>query len=114
MLITTVHPDTGAEAAGLREGDVILEFAGLPILSVRHLQRLVSETPVGRTVEVGVLRAGQRRSFAGRVEERDAGRFGGLEGLGEFMRALPDLERLIPEFQQGQEPPGYHLARDSA
>ena len=45
VLIESVLPDTPAEEADLRQGDVVLAYAGQPVLSVRQFQRLVSDTP---------------------------------------------------------------------
>ncbi len=60
VYIEKVWEDSSAADAGLREGDVILEYGPLAVLSVRHLQRLLSDTPMGRTVELKVFRSGQQ------------------------------------------------------
>lgn len=59
VYIESVEEDTPAEAAGILEGDVVIGYQGIPVLSVRQFQRLVSDTPPGRTVEVLVNRNGQ-------------------------------------------------------
>jgi S1-C subfamily serine protease len=53
--------DTGGPAAraGLREGDLIVSFAGQNIGGVDDLHRLLSETSLGRAQELGVLRGTQ-------------------------------------------------------
>jgi serine protease Do len=45
--ISRVDPDGPASKAGLKEGDVVLEFAGQTVQSMSQLSRLVQETPVG-------------------------------------------------------------------
>ena len=55
-IIRRIEPSSPAEKAGLREGDVILEFDRQPVIGVQQLTRLVRETPVGRTVDVKVRR----------------------------------------------------------
>jgi serine protease Do len=59
-LVEHVNPNSPASTAGLREKDVIVEFDGERVRSVRHLTRLVSETPVGREVAFTVLRDGKK------------------------------------------------------
>ena len=49
-----------AEKAGLKKGDVFVEFDGEHVRSARQLARLVEETPPGRTVKTTVLREGRR------------------------------------------------------
>lgn len=58
--VTRVTPESAAARAGLAEGDIIVRVDGQDVRSARHLTRIVSETPVGRTVPVDYLRAGQR------------------------------------------------------
>src|SRR5438105_4536637 len=55
-IIRRVEPNSPAEKAGLKEGDVILEFNKEEIIGVQQLTRLVRETPVGRAVDVKVRR----------------------------------------------------------
>ena len=50
VIVEEVATDSPAEKAGIRKGDVIVEFDGERVRSVRQLTRLVQETPAGRTV----------------------------------------------------------------
>jgi serine protease Do len=59
-VVTGVREDSPAAKAGLKEKDVITEFAGEKVRSARQLSRLVSETPPGRSVSVAALRDGKR------------------------------------------------------
>ncbi len=70
-LVTDV-PEGPAAEAGMRAGDVILEFDGRQIPDTRVLVRVVADTEVGRTVEVVVFRDGERQTIdvdVGRLEE---------------------------------------------
>jgi S1-C subfamily serine protease len=58
VVITEVHPRTPADAAGLRPGDVIVEFGGATVDSVDALHRLLTESTIERPVAMRVLRAG--------------------------------------------------------
>lgn len=57
--VKTVQPESPAEKAGLRPGDVLLTYNSEEILSAPQLGRLVSETPAGRKVKVQYWRAGK-------------------------------------------------------
>src|SRR5438552_2679145 len=49
-----------ASQAGLQQGDVILSYNRTPVDDYRHVQRLVAETAVGKTVTLDVLRKKQK------------------------------------------------------
>jgi serine protease Do len=57
--IEEVQPGSPAEKAGLKRGDVIVEFDGEHVRGTRQFARLVQETPPGRTASATVLREGQ-------------------------------------------------------
>ena len=59
VYVELLGEDTPASRAGLQKGDIILEYATLPILSVKHFQRLVLDTPASREVELSVFRSGR-------------------------------------------------------
>ena len=52
-----------AEAAGIRAGDVVVEFAGDPVSSATDLTALVRAQPAGGEVKVKVLRGDQALTF---------------------------------------------------
>jgi serine protease Do len=55
-VVRSVEPNSPAEKAGLKSGDVILEYNHEQVIGVQQLTRLVRETPAGRTVDVKVQR----------------------------------------------------------
>ena len=59
-MVEDVRDQSPAAKAGIRKGDIITEFDGQRVRGVRHLMRLVSETPDGHTVTAGVLREGRK------------------------------------------------------
>ncbi|HDN97944.1 MAG TPA: DegQ family serine endoprotease [bacterium] len=59
-LVVEVIPDTPAEKAGIKEGDVIIEYDGKKVKDVKDLQMKVANTPVGKRVKIGVWRGGRK------------------------------------------------------
>jgi len=55
-LVAGVDPKGPAKPAGLQAGDVIVKFDGKEIRESRDLPRIVAATPVGKEVEVVVIR----------------------------------------------------------
>ncbi|MGI9335567.1 MAG: DegQ family serine endoprotease [Gammaproteobacteria bacterium] len=71
-LIAGVLPDSPAARAGLRTGDVVVEFASRPVADARGLSRLAAATESGAEVDVTVWRNGQRETLALAVGEMPA------------------------------------------
>jgi len=88
--IEAVQPGTPAERAGMRAGDIVLEYDSERVRGSRHFARLVQETPAGRTVQLAVNRGGVRQTLTVTPEE---GRSSvDLEDLRENIeRRFPDL-----------------------
>jgi serine protease Do len=63
-LVSEVLPESPAAAAGIRAGDIILTFDGIEVPTSSSLPPLVGATKVDVTVEVELLRDGQRRTVA--------------------------------------------------
>ena len=71
-LVADVTPTGPAEKAGIQSGDVIVEFNGRAINSMRDLPKIVAETPIGEKVPVKVLRKGEEVTLSaevGRLED---------------------------------------------
>ena len=71
VVIEEVAKDSPAEKAGLKAGDMIVEFDGEHVRSVRQFSRLVQETPDGRKVQAVVMRGGQRTTVSVTPERGD-------------------------------------------
>lgn len=99
--IDEVNADSPAERAGLKTGDVVVEFDGERVRSARQFTRLVQETPDGRTVKIAVLRNGQKQTLDATPE---AGRMtwnfniDGDQIRREMERGLRDFRVQPPEF----------------
>src|SRR5947209_668314 len=68
--VTSVVEDGPAAKAGVKEGDVVLDYNGQPVQGTEQFQRLVRETPPGRQVKVGVWRSGAAQTLTATVGER--------------------------------------------
>jgi serine protease Do len=66
-LIAGLTEDGPAAEGGIEEGDVVVEFNGKPVDSMRALPRLVADTPPGDTVDVVVVRNGERVTLGIRI-----------------------------------------------
>jgi serine protease Do len=96
-LVADVVKDGPAEAAGLKQGDVIVEYDGKPVTDSAELPLLVARTPVGKSVKVKVLRDKGTESFTIKIaelkeEETAQAGTGTTEDLGLTVQTLtPDL-----------------------
>ncbi|WP_150525481.1 Do family serine endopeptidase [Roseibium sediminis] len=74
-LVAGVNEEGPAASADIQPGDVIVEFDGQPISSMRELPRIVAETAIGKEVAVVVFRKGEKVTVGvtlGRLEEAAA------------------------------------------
>src|SRR5438270_7490612 len=60
VMVVGIASGSPAERAGLREGDVILAFAGQPVAGVDDLHRLLTDTQVGVRSPLSILRRTER------------------------------------------------------
>ncbi|MGA1626902.1 MAG: PDZ domain-containing protein, partial [Prochlorothrix sp.] len=67
VAIMKVVPNSPAAQGDLQAGDVIQSLQGQPIESADQVQDLVSKTPVGDELTVGVLRNGQPQTLTVKV-----------------------------------------------
>lgn len=68
--VTEVMPESAAAKAGLQVKDVITTIDGETVRSVRHLSRLINETPEGRALQVGIVRGTARQTVSVTPEAR--------------------------------------------
>jgi serine protease Do len=87
-LVAGVDDKGPAKPAGIQTGDVIIRFDNRDIKEMRDLPRVVADTPVGKDVEVVILRQGK--------EERKTVRLGRLED-GEKQAAATAKKGAAPE-----------------
>jgi S1-C subfamily serine protease len=56
ILVASIEPDSPASHSGLREGDVIIGFAGQPVEGIDQLHRLLGEERIGVPTPLTVIR----------------------------------------------------------
>ena len=67
-IVNSVQKDSAAAKGGIETGDAIMEFDGIRVRSSAELRRLIRETPVGRTVEMKIVRNGKTRVLSAKLE----------------------------------------------
>lgn len=70
-LVSSVDPSSPAKTGGVEPGDVIVKFDGKPVSSMRGLPRIVAQTPVGKKVDVEILRKGETQTLQVEVARLD-------------------------------------------
>ena len=96
VLISEVTEDSAAEKAGLKQGDIVVEFEGQPVEKVNVLQNRVAILKPGTKAEIVVLRDGKRKTFTVKLGKRPApaqiakARSDTLEQLGLTVQNLTD------------------------
>lgn len=62
--VQSVESGKSAEKAGLRAGDIIVQFEGKPVDSIDALHKVLDEASIGRNISLWVLRDGNLKSMA--------------------------------------------------
>lgn len=75
-LVADVAEDGPAKDAGIKRGDVIIAFDGKEIKDYSDLPAIVAETPVGKKVDVKVVRDGREKTIKVKIAELIDGRPG--------------------------------------
>jgi S1-C subfamily serine protease len=72
VLVVSVEPNSPAQRAGLREGDVIVAFDGQPTAAIDDLHRLLTEKQIGARLPLTIIRGTERQDIAIVSEESRA------------------------------------------
>jgi len=68
-VVASVYPKSPAAAAGLQQGDLVLTFDRVQVEDYHHLQRLVADSEVGKSVALGLLRKKTPLDVTARIAE---------------------------------------------
>jgi serine protease Do len=111
-LVSQVLPDSPAEDAGMKTGDIILTFNGKEVARSAQLPPIVGASPIDKPAKVGILRDGRHKTITIRLGElpdeepslghnstRDGGNTGGALGLD--VADLTSKQRKDWELEQG-------------
>jgi serine protease Do len=109
-LVSSVHKEGPAEVAGIKAGDVVIAFNGKPIEEMRSLPRIVAESPIGKPIDMVVMRDGKKITLSvtlGVLEEaEESGLLASAPSEAETSTELNNeklgfvLEALTPERRQ--------------
>jgi serine protease Do len=77
VILEDVTPDTPADVAGLKPGDLILSLNGKPVADARRFEIGIFQRAIGDSVELEILRGSEKLTTSVSVEERpnDPNRF---------------------------------------
>jgi serine protease Do len=84
VIVTGASPDSAAEKAGIKQGDVIVKFEGQPVVDARRLRLMVARHAPGTEVKVEIVRDGKPQTFTVKLGEqpREDGQLGGSDEKG--------------------------------
>lgn len=91
--ITRVGNGSPADKAGLKTGDVVLQYNGVRVEGIEHFSRIVRETPVGRDVKLDILRNGAQQTVTAKIGQHPAPQ--GFPFPDGFGFPLPDGPRIF-------------------
>lgn len=108
VLVSEVLPDSPADKAGVKTGDIIAQADGREVATAARLRNIVASTGAGRTMTMQLVRNGQRKTVEVSLTERkdegdtialddDQGPLGGvkLEPLTDELRRKLEVSRRV-------------------
>ena len=91
-LVASVAEKSPSDKAGIKAGDIILEFNGTKINEMKELPKIVAQTEVGKTVDVKVWR--NKKEIIKKIK------LGRLETSSDFKEEKKETEAEIPEISE--------------
>lgn len=70
LIILSVEPDSPAQTAGLQLGDILTSFGAAPLSDIDDLQDALRGDNIGQTIELVLLRGGERVGAAIAIADR--------------------------------------------
>ncbi|HXX58788.1 MAG TPA: DegQ family serine endoprotease [Thermodesulfovibrionales bacterium] len=103
-LVGDVTEDGPAEKAGIRRGDVVVEYDGHDVNDPSNLRNMVAATPPGKKVTLSIVRDGKKQKVAATIAELPAEM---QKPHGEFDNLLKGVavQGLTPEVMKGLDIP---------
>ncbi|MGH7169750.1 MAG: S1C family serine protease [Gemmataceae bacterium] len=111
VIVVEVMPDSPADEAGLRHGDVITHVNGKSVEDEDELSKDLNQLGAGKPVKLAVIRDGKKQEIKAELEEAPAFAFPGTggheEGIDEMMgmchhnaQRIERLERQVSRLQK--------------
>jgi serine protease Do len=91
-LVASVAIKSPSDKAGIKAGDIILEFNGIKILEMKELPKIVAQTEVGKTVNVKIWR--NNKEITKKIK------LGRLETSEDFKNKEKEEEEVKPEVSE--------------
>jgi len=91
-LVASVAEKSPSNKAGIKAGDIILEFNGTKINEMKELPKIVAQTEVGKTVDVKIWR--NKKEITKKIK------LGRLETSSDFKEEKKDITTEIPEISE--------------
>ncbi|NPA48755.1 MAG: DegQ family serine endoprotease [Thermodesulfobacteria bacterium] len=99
-LVTEVAEGSPAAKAGLKPGDIIVEYNGKPVKNVAELRTMVALTPPGTKVKMVVIRKGKRKVLEVTIGTQPQS-LALMTGQDEFLKKLGlEVRPLTPELAE--------------
>jgi serine protease Do len=92
--VRCVDGDSPAAKAGLKEGDIVVEYNGQRVEGGEQFMRLVRETPPGRAVNLVVTRNGSSQTLSATIGQRKSGPMAAEFEGDEYAVAMPAMPPL--------------------
>ncbi|MCX8045176.1 MAG: DegQ family serine endoprotease [Desulfobacterota bacterium] len=99
-LVADVDREGPAAQAGIENGDIIIEFDGKEIREMEDLPLRVAETPVGKKVDVVVLRNGKKKTVTVKIGEMKDRQEQVASAAGEERDLGITVQNITPEMAQ--------------
>jgi serine protease Do len=109
--VDSVDPESPAARAGIKAGDIVVEYDGERVRSARQFTRLVQETPEGRQTPLAVLRDGKRQTLTATPEARAFAWNMGIDG-DQIRREVERGLRAMPELRLDEPPMRFRFDPD--
>ena len=93
--VTCVDPGSPADKAGLKQGDVVLEYNGERVEGGEQFIRLVRETPPGRAAKLTVWRNNASQTLTATIGQRQSPSMFQFDG-NDFALAMPPIPEIPP------------------
>ena len=68
--VTRIAPDSPAEKAGIKTGDLVTQYNGQRVDGMDQFSRMVNDTPPGRDVKIGIVRKGAPQTITAKLAPR--------------------------------------------